>query len=72
MIGNVGIGTTGPTEKLHVAGKVKATEFITGDITFQKNNETLWRMFEEEDGLYLESAKTGKVYRFVLQEVASE
>jgi len=26
-------------------------------------------MFEDEDGLYLENANTGKVYRFVLQEV---
>jgi len=26
-------------------------------------------MFEDENGLYLEKANTGKVYRFVLQEV---
>jgi hypothetical protein len=26
-------------------------------------------MFEDEDGLYLENLKTGKVYRFILQEV---
>jgi hypothetical protein len=69
MNGNVGIGTTNPDEKLEVEGKVKAREFITGDITFQKDGKALWRMFEGEDGLYLESLKTGKVYRFVLQEV---
>jgi hypothetical protein len=68
-IGNIGVGTTAPTEKLEVAGRVKAQEFITGDITFQKDGEKLWRMFEDEDGLYIENLKTGKVYRFVLQEV---
>jgi len=26
-------------------------------------------MFEDENGLYLENVNTGKVYRFVLQEV---
>ena len=69
---NVGIGTRTPTEKLQVAGAVKATEFKTGDITFEKNNESLWRMFEDEEGLYLENVKTGKVYEFVLREVAEE
>ena len=67
--GNVGIGITAPQEKLQVAGRVKAHAFITGDITFQKNDQNLWRMFEDEDGLYIENLKSGKVYRFVLQEV---
>jgi len=45
---------------------------VTGDITFQKNNESLWRMYEDEDGLYLENLKTGKIYRFVLHELKKE
>ena len=32
--GNVGIGTTSPTERLHVAGNVKCASIIPGDIVF--------------------------------------
>ncbi|MEW6621300.1 MAG: hypothetical protein AB1422_18545 [bacterium] len=67
--GNVGIGTTGPNYKLDVEGDVQAHAYHTGDIFFQKDGEELWRMFEDKEGLYLESLKTGKVYRFLLQEV---
>jgi len=67
--GNVGIGTKSPTEKLEVAGNVKATAFSTGDITFNKGDKPVWRMYEDENGLYLESLITGKRYRFVLQEM---
>ncbi len=67
--GKVGIGTRNPMYKLDVEGYVQAHGYYTGDITFQKDKEKLWRMYEDEDGLYLESLKTGKIYRFVLQEM---
>lgn len=67
--GNVGIGETSPAYKLDVEGYVQAQGYYTGDIIFQKDNQKLWRMYEGEDGLYLESLKTGKIYRFVLEEV---
>jgi len=35
--GRVGIGTETPTELLHVAGNVRATSFITGDIVLSNN-----------------------------------
>jgi hypothetical protein len=66
--GRVGIGTTDPQVKLDVEGNVQAYAFNVGDIFFQKDKEKLWRMYEDEDGLYLENLKTGKIYRFVLQE----
>ncbi|MDO8741512.1 MAG: hypothetical protein Q7J54_08180 [Candidatus Woesearchaeota archaeon] len=67
--GNVGIGTTSPSVKLQVAGTVKATAFNTGDIVFNKDDKPVWRMFEDEEGLYLESLKTGETYKFLLQKI---
>jgi hypothetical protein len=66
---DVGIGTWTPQYKLDVEGYVQAYGYYTGDIVFQKDKQKLWRMFEDEEGLYLENLKTGKVYRFILQEV---
>lgn len=66
----VGIGTTNPQDKLHVAGNVRAQDFVTGDLTFKKDGKPLWRMYEEQDGLYLENIVTSKRYRLSMQEVA--
>jgi len=65
----VGIGTLTPTETLEVNGNVKATAFKTGDIFFEKDGQTLWQMFEDENGLYLKQIKTGKTYRLMLEEI---
>ena len=70
--GDVGIKTTAPEHELDVEGYVQAHGYYTGDITFQKDGQRLWRMFEDEEGLYLENLKTGKVYKFLLQEVEKE
>lgn len=70
--GNVGIGTTNPEYKLDVEGTVQAQAYDTGDIFFRKDGRRLWRMFEDEAGLYLENLRTGKVYTFVLQPIPEE
>jgi len=57
--GRVGIGTEAPTEKLHVVGKVRATQgFITGDIVFA-NGYTLTE--DEKSGLLFLNQKGEKI-----------
>jgi len=53
---------------LDVEDNAQVYSWHTGDIYFQKDREKLWRMFEDKDGLYLENAKTSKIY-IVLEEV---
>ncbi len=67
--GRVGIGTSLPFYTLDVEGEVEAYAYHTGDIYFQYGGEDLWRMFEDEDGLYVENLETSKVYTFMLKEV---
>ncbi|OAD21079.1 cell wall surface anchor family protein [Candidatus Thiomargarita nelsonii] len=65
--GNVGIGTTSPSHKLDVEGYIEAHRYYTGDIIFQKDGQKLWRMFEDEKGLYLENMKTGETSRIFME-----
>lgn len=70
--GYVGIGTPWPKYMLDVEGDVQAKAYHTGDIYFQKDGQTLWRMFEDQAGLYVESLTTGKKYNVMLQEMGSK
>ena len=67
--GTVGIGTSEPDEsvKLHVQGRAKATEWVVGDVVFEKMGRPLWRMIEEEDGLYLISLVNGKRFKVCME-----
>lgn len=67
--GNVGIGTTNPSEKLEVEGYVEAYGYYTGDIIFKKDDKPVWRMYEDEKGLYVQSLTTDKNYTLVLDEL---
>ena len=55
--GKVGIGTETPTELLHVAGNVKASGFITGDIVMSNSA----RITEESDGFAFVNKRGTKI-----------
>lgn len=62
-------GTGGPNgdRLLDVDGNVRATSFSTGDLFFRKDGRDLWRMYEDETGLFLEDPATGKSSRVLLE-----
>lgn len=64
--GIVGINTTEPDHELDVDGYVKADGYYTNDIIFQKDNIKLWKMFVDENGVYLENLLSGKIFRLVI------
>lgn len=64
--GNVGINTTNPNYELDVYGYVKADGYYTDDIFFQEGGVKLWRMYGDENGVYLENIATGNIYRLVI------
>jgi hypothetical protein len=55
-----------------IADTVQGKVVVAGDILFKKDQQNLWRMFEDEKGLYVENIKTGKKYKLALQEMESE
>ena len=66
--GNVGIGVAEPTERLEVAGNVKADAFVTSALVFQEAGENPLRLSLVGGGLYLKDLRTGKASRVFLEE----
>jgi hypothetical protein len=81
--GNVGIGTSSPSEKLEIAGNVTPASSNTYDLgtsslrwrNIYTNDLNLnngigdYTIVEGEDDLFLYNNKKGKVYKFALVEV---
>ena len=61
-----------PSEVLEVNGNVRADQFLTGDIVFHKGDKPVWRMYEDEKGLYVQSLTTDKNYALVFEELGKE
>jgi hypothetical protein len=74
--GTIGIGRRSPNSnpvgltpnlKLDVDGTVRAQAYATGDIHFYNDGRHVQRLFEDEQGLYLENTHTGAVSRVFLE-----
>ena len=48
---------------------IDGKKIVVGDIYFKKDQEMLWRMFEDENGLYLENLKTKEIFRVVIDSI---
>jgi hypothetical protein len=70
--GNVGINTTSPLYELDVDGQVNADGYIGDDITFQKDEMSVWRIYADLYYLYLQNMVTGSKYIFVLAAAGSK
>ena len=72
--GNVGIGNTAPPQPLTVEGNISGSRtgsfgvLKTGDIELE-NERGHWRIIEESEYLSIHNVKSGKKYKFVLEEI---
>lgn len=64
--GNVGINTTNPEYNLDVKGYAQTYSLFTGDVIFKDNGNMIWRIYGDENNLYLKNLLTGTTYRFLL------
>ena len=65
----IGTDSANTSNMLTVKGTATAKQFSTGDLLFNHNNKLVWRMYEDENGLYAESPITGKKYKMMMEEL---
>lgn len=64
--GNVGVNTTNPECELDVKGDIQTYGLFTGDLIFKDNGNMIWKIYGDENNLYLKNLLTDTTYRFVL------
>lgn len=65
--GSFRAGTAEIGGNVTVGGEVTAKKFNTGDIIFRLEGKETWRMYEKQDGLYLQSIETGETSKIFLE-----